>query len=112
MSPEPLGVPVLWAARLSEDKRCRQMHPVPKSCEEIRNFLMDYLDRELPVVDSLLFRMHVMLCTACRGYMNRYKDSTELARKFLDDPPPIELINLATEFMSKRTLGSTEKPST
>ena len=87
------------------------MHPVPKSCEEIRNFLMDYLDRELPMLDSLLFRMHVMLCTACRGYMGRYKDSTELARKFLDEPPPPELINLATEFLSKRILASTANPS-
>ena len=84
------------------------MYVIPKSCEEIRRFLIDYLDRELPVVDSLLFRVHVMLCTACRGYMNRYQDSTELARKFLDDPPPPELINLAAEFVSKRTRGCTE----
>jgi anti-sigma factor RsiW len=72
---------------------------------------MDYLDRELPVVDSLLFRVHVMLCTACRRYMIRYKDSTELARKILDDPPPPELINLASEFVSRRTGARMENPS-
>ena len=72
-----------------------------KTCEEIRSFLMDYLDNELPVMDSILFRLHVLLCTACRRYMSRYKDSAELAKHILNDPPPPELVTLTIEFLHK-----------
>lgn len=76
-----------------------------KSCEEVQRFLMDYLDDELPAMESLLFRLHILLCVACRRYMGRYKDSTALAKKILDDPPPPELVNLSMEFLRKRAHG-------
>jgi anti-sigma factor RsiW len=73
-----------------------------KSCQDVQTFLMDYLDDELPAVESLLFRLHILLCVACRKYMARYKDSTVLAKQILDDPPPPELVNLSVEFLRKR----------
>ena len=76
-----------------------------KSCEEVRTFLMDYLDGELPAIESFLFRLHMLICLACRRYLGRYKDSTALAMRILDDPPPPELVNLSLEFLRKRVPG-------
>ena len=78
-----------------------QMPAYLKRCEEVRTFLMDYLDNELPIFDAVLFRLHVLLCSACRKYLNRYTDSVTLAKNILDDPPPPELVNLSTEFLQK-----------
>jgi hypothetical protein len=63
---------------------------------------MDYLDNELPMGDSVMFRLHVLLCSVCRRYMNQYKTSVSLSKSIMDDPPPPELVNLTTEFLHKR----------
>lgn len=76
---------------------------VLKDCEDVRDYLMDYLDEKLPKTDAFLFRLHMFLCSACRQYMGRYKTSVELAQNILDDPPPPELINLTTEFLKKHS---------
>lgn len=76
-----------------------------KQCEDIRDFLMDYLDNQLPVGDTVMFRLHVLLCSECRRYMHRYKDGVSLAKSIMDDPPPPELVNLTTEFLHKRVRG-------
>lgn len=80
-----------------------------KSCADIQSFLMDFLDNELPVMDLVLFRLHILLCGACRRYMGRYKDSTALARQILNDPPPPELVNLSLEFLRKRIGDESER---
>ncbi|MCZ6626658.1 MAG: zf-HC2 domain-containing protein [SAR324 cluster bacterium] len=74
-----------------------------KDCENIRNFLMDYLDGVVPLGEAMMFRLHVLLCTRCRRYMNRYSESAELARNIMNDPPPPELINLTMEFVRKQS---------
>ena len=79
-----------------------RMPSVLKDCDEIRDFLMDFLDNHLPKSDAFVFRLHIFLCSSCRQYMNRYKTSVELAQNILDDPPPPELINLTTEFLKKK----------
>ncbi len=69
---------------------------------------MDFLDGKLATTDSVLFRVHMFLCSPCRHYMKRYNTSVELAKNILDDPPPPELVNLTNEFISKR-IKDTEK---
>lgn len=75
---------------------------VLKDCEEIKDFLMDYLDDKLPKTDSFVFRLHLLLCSRCRLYMSRYNTSVKIAQNILDDPPPDELVNLTNEFLRKR----------
>jgi hypothetical protein len=76
--------------------------PFLKECKEISDFLMDFLDKKLPRGEMLIFRMHLLLCPKCRHYMTRYKSSVDIAKNIMDDPPPVELVNLTTEFLSKR----------
>lgn len=76
--------------------------PLLKECKEISDFLMEFLDRKLPRGEALIFRLHLLLCPKCRHYMARYKLSVDMAKHIMDDPPPPELVNLTTEFLSKR----------
>ena len=76
-----------------------------KECKEISDFLMEFLDRKLPRGEALLFRLHLLMCSQCRRYMSRYTNSAEIAKNIMDDPPPLELVNLTTEFLNKRTKG-------
>ncbi|MBW7998498.1 MAG: hypothetical protein FVQ81_18380 [Candidatus Glassbacteria bacterium] len=80
-----------------------RMPAVLKECDEVRDFLMEFLDRKLRASDALVFRLHLLLCPPCKKYMGRYKSSVELARNILDDPPPTELVNLTNEFLAKRS---------
>ena len=108
---------ILWARKARRfNAALHKNDPMPqstavKSCEEVQTFLMDYLDNELPAMESLLIRLHILLCAACRRYMGRYKDSTALAKKILDDPPPPELVNLSVEFLRKRVPGGFKQPA-
>ena len=76
-----------------------------KDCQEISDFLMEYQDGKLPKGEALLFRLHLLMCSACRRYMSRYTSSVDIAKNIMDDPPPPELVNLTTEFLNKRTKG-------
>ncbi|MEE8397195.1 MAG: zf-HC2 domain-containing protein [bacterium] len=77
------------------------MPAVLKTCDEVKEFLMDFLDGRMPRLDSFKFRAHMALCPPCKRYMNRYNDSVKLAQHILDDPPPPELVNLTYEFLKK-----------
>ncbi len=80
-----------------------RMPSMLRDCEEVKDFLMDYLDAKLPKTDSIIFRIHLLLCPRCRLYIKRYNTSVKIAQNILDDPPPDELVNLTNEFLRKRT---------
>lgn len=82
-----------------------QKPSVFRECKEVADFLMDFLDKKLPTVEAMFFRLHLLTCPKCRNYMSRYNTSVEIAKNIMDDPPPQELINLTTEFLSKRAKG-------
>lgn len=66
---------------------------------EIREFLIHYLERELPVLKQWQFRLHLLLCKDCSDYLRKYDSSVKLARNYLDDPPPEELVSLTLKFL-------------
>ncbi len=78
-----------------------KMPAVLKTCGDVRDFLMDYLDQKLPKGDAFKFRVHMFICPKCKKYLSRYDTSVKLAKNILNDPPPLELINLTREFLDK-----------
>ncbi|HKI98542.1 MAG TPA: zf-HC2 domain-containing protein [bacterium] len=69
---------------------------------EVREFLLDYLERELPLLKRWQFRLHLLMCPNCSAYLSRYRSSVSLARNYLDDPPPPELVDLTLQFLAQR----------
>lgn len=66
---------------------------------EVREFLLHYLERDLPLLKRLQFRLHLLMCPGCSTYLRRYRASVELAQAYLDDPPPPELVDLTLKFL-------------
>ena len=69
---------------------------------EVREFLLHYLEHELPLLKQLQFRLHLLLCPRCTAYLRQYRASVELAQAYLDDPPPEELVELTLRFLDER----------
>jgi anti-sigma factor RsiW len=54
------------------------------SCREICDFMMAYLDGELPAGELAVFREHMSLCPPCVQYLDTYKKTIALSKQCLD----------------------------
>jgi anti-sigma factor RsiW len=50
------------------------------TCRELADFLMAYLDGELPVAAAASFEAHLAACPSCVRYMESYRRTIELER--------------------------------
>lgn len=55
------------------------------TCREVADFLMAYLDGELPPPALAEFDQHLHRCENCRHYLARYKAATALGKRAFDD---------------------------
>ena len=62
------------------------------TCREFADFLMAYLDEELPDEQRSAFEEHVRICPPCVHYVDTYKETVRLGRDLCGDaaegPPP------------------------
>jgi anti-sigma factor RsiW len=61
------------------------------TCKEFVDFLMAYLDAELPAAARNTFESHMDDCPPCRVYLDTYRETVELGRGLCardDDPLP------------------------
>jgi anti-sigma factor RsiW len=59
------------------------------TCRELIDFLMAYLDGELPDERRALFDAHLEICAACRRYLDGYRQSIALGRAACDPEAPV-----------------------
>lgn len=50
------------------------------NCQEFIDFIMAYLDGELPDETSRVFRDHLGMCPPCEDYLDGYVKAVELGR--------------------------------
>lgn len=61
------------------------------TCKEFEDFVLSYLDGELPIRQKSVFEMHLRICRECRDYLASYQRATELGRAVSlspDEPVP------------------------
>lgn len=61
------------------------------TCRELVDFLMAYLDGELPAAQREAFERHLSVCPSCVNYMATYKEAVRLGRQAMvhtDAPVP------------------------
>ncbi len=56
------------------------------TCQELADFLMRYLDGELPETQRVSFTDHVELCPPCKAYLTTYQKTVELGQALCSDP--------------------------
>ena len=61
------------------------------SCEEVEDFIMAYLEEDMPVVTRIKFEMHIKMCKECRDYLASYNQTIALSRAAVkaEDLPPL-----------------------
>ncbi|MEO6259992.1 MAG: zf-HC2 domain-containing protein [Thermoanaerobaculia bacterium] len=50
------------------------------TCREVIEFIIDYLDGELPSEDLRQFKRHLDVCPSCVAYLQNYEQTLRLAR--------------------------------
>jgi anti-sigma factor RsiW len=56
------------------------------TCRELIEFLMAYLDHELPPQQRAAFEAHLIECDDCVAYLDTYKETMRLGKSaFLDE---------------------------
>jgi anti-sigma factor (TIGR02949 family) len=48
------------------------------TCQELLDFLMQYLDGELPPEEAARFERHLSACPPCLEYMKSYRETVQL----------------------------------
>lgn len=56
------------------------------TCRELADFLMAYLDGELPARQHQVFEEHTGLCPPCKNYLDTYKETVQLGKSLCRDP--------------------------
>ena len=51
------------------------------TCQELIDFLMDFVDGELPEEPRRVFEAHLAECPSCGDYVDSYKKTVEMGRK-------------------------------
>ncbi len=76
-------------------------NPFMISCKEFDQFIIDYLERQLPFIKRLIFNLHLLLCSDCRAYIKAYQKSIEVGKKYYEEmgketreDPPEELLEI------------------
>ncbi len=50
------------------------------TCQELIDFLMDYVEGDLPGGETRAFDEHLGICTHCRDYLASYRETVRLGK--------------------------------
>ncbi|MFQ5767711.1 MAG: anti-sigma factor family protein [Acidobacteriota bacterium] len=56
------------------------------SCREMTDFILDYLNHELPVREADDFRQHMQDCPECLAYLDSYEKTAKMGKLAHADP--------------------------
>jgi len=59
---------------------------VYKRQEEFEEFILAYLEDELPSKERFVFELHLKVCSECRAYLAAYKRTMEVSSRAFDHP--------------------------
>ena len=65
--------------RWAKGQLLKHMHRMI-TCREFEDFVLQYLDGELPARQRSMFEFHLRICRECREYLAAYQRSIEIGR--------------------------------
>jgi Putative zinc-finger len=57
-------------------------------CDQVRDFMYDYLEENLPTLTSIRFHLHLNGCPECREYLFLYKKAADAKAFRAEHPAP------------------------
>ncbi len=79
--PRPLQRPMRWMRGMM----LRHM-PLMITCRQFEDFILAYLEGELPEKQRFVFELHLKVCPECRDYLAAYKRTIEIAKRAFEEP--------------------------
>ncbi len=61
------------------------------SCQQLIDFIMSYLDGELPAAQRAEFERHMSACPSCVDYLHTYEKTVSLVKTCTNDAVPDEV---------------------
>ncbi len=59
--------------------------PLMLTCKEFEEFVLDYLEGNLPIFTKFKFWIHLKMCKDCRFYLKAYIKTIKLGQTFFED---------------------------
>ena len=56
------------------------------TCREFEDFILTYLEGDLPEKQRFVFELHLRVCRDCRDYLAAYRRTIEVSRRAFEDP--------------------------
>ncbi len=64
--------------------------PLMITCREFDDFILAYLEGELPERSRFVFELHTKVCQECRDYLDAYRRTIEISKRvFKQEDEPI-----------------------
>lgn len=80
-------------------------------CRDLAEIASDYIDGELPVLQKMSVRMHLMMCRHCRTFIGNLRASTDLLQAHSSGQPNEELIRRIDERVAKALKDGPRNPT-
>ena len=77
-------------------------------CQSLENFIIDFIDDNLPAREKMLFIKHIEECEHCDDYLKSYRKTIDLSKAALTDKKSDEKADIP-EKMVEAILAATRK---
>lgn len=75
------------------------------TCQELIEFLADYVAGELPGEQRVEFVRHLGVCPSCIAYLDTYKQSMHMSRAVLADPDAAATTEMSSDIPEELVLA-------
>ena len=82
------------------------------TCQQLADFILDYLEGHLPAETKVAFEHHLTLCPNCVNYLASYETTTAMVRRAFDDDPgaPLQMPEELVQAILATSRGPRETP--
>ena len=60
--------------------------PLMMACRQFEDFIIAYLEGELPERQRFVFELHLKVCRECRDYLAAYRRTIEISKRAFEEP--------------------------
>lgn len=81
-------------------------HKMTYPCDEVRDFMYDFLEESLPKLTAIRFHVHLNGCADCREYLFLYKKAANAGEFRKEHPAPDALLAATLAFLQKEGIAA------